>query len=279
MRILAIWERLADALQDEWIGKSRKGLVEGVQVDQERKQLKVQCILSPQNEVIPVVQMDRRPDWFRISIRVPSWRQVMAVAEDRILYPIEKEGYKLLFFRNATILEFSHGMLSATYYAVRAEGSRFFLIESTRLEIQIPRFIETREGISNFLVKNRIPADLLGPALELIQKQKKDFSNPVWKEGLEKSKVQPSQKVKAPKKEEFRPTSNKAPVAVEKKVQEEIPEIPIDVDDAPAKLRRSPKKRERRERDEKPRRLRFQMDGDDVEFRGVRGLSLKDLEK
>jgi len=279
MRILAIWERLADALQDEWIGKSRKGLVEGVQVDQERKQLKVQCILSPQNEVIPVVQMDRRPDWFRISIRVPSWRQVMAVAEDRILYPIEKEGYKLLFFRNATILEFSHGMLSATYYAVRAEGSRFFLIESTRLEIQIPRFIETREGISNFLVKNRIPADLLGPALELIQKQKKDFSNPVWKQALEKSKIQPSQKVKAPKKEEFRPTSNKAPVAVEKKVQEEIPEIPIDVDDAPAKLRRSPKKRERRERDEKPRRLRFQMDGDDVEFRGVRGLSLKDLEK
>jgi len=109
----------------------------------------------------------------------------MAVAEDRILYPIEKEGYKLLFFRNATILEFSRGMLSAIYYAVRAEGSKFFLVESTRFELEIPRFIETREGIRDFLVENRIPADLLGPALELIQKQKKDFpilfGNRHWK--------------------------------------------------------------------------------------------------
>jgi len=279
MKILSVWERISDALQREWVDKSRKGLVEGVQVDRERKQLKAQCIISSQNEVVPVVRMDKRPDWFRISIRVPSWRKIVAVTEDRILYPIEKEGYKLLFFRNATVLEFCRGLLSATYYAVRAEGSRFFLIESSRFELGVPRFIETREGIRDFLVENHIPQDLLEPALELIQKQKKDFSNPVWKQALEKSKIQPSQKVKAPKKEEFRPTSNKAPVAVEKKVQEEIPEIPIDVDDAPAKLRRSPKKRERQERDEKPRRLRFQMDGDDVEFRGVRGLSLKDLEK
>lgn len=272
MKILAIWERLADALQREWVDKSRKGLVEGVQVDQERKQLKAQCVISSQNEVIPVVRLERRPDWFRISIRVPSWRKIVAVTEDRILHPIEKEGYKLLFFRNATVLEFCRGLLSATYYAVRAEGSRFFLIESSRFELGVPRFIETREGIRDFLVENHIPQDLLEPALELIQKQ--DFSNPVWKQALEKSKIQPSQKVEAPKKEEVRPTSNKVPVAVEKKVQEEIP---TDIDDEPEKLRRSPKKRERRERDEKLHRPRPQLDSGDLEVRRVRGLSLKDL--
>jgi len=273
MKILSVWERISDALQREWVDKSRKGLVEGVQVDRERKQLKAQCIISSQNEVVPVVRMDKRPDWFRISIRVPSWRKIVAVTEDRILYPIEKEGYKLLFFRNATVLEFCRGLLSATYYAVRAEGSRFFLIESSRFELGVPRFIETREGIRDFLVENHIPQDLLEPALELIQKQKKDFSNPVWKEGLEKSKVKPSQKVEVPK--EIRPA-----MKVPRQPEEKAPiEVPMKTSDEPAKLRRSPKKRERRERDEKPRRLRFQMDGDDVEFRGVRGLSLKDLEK
>ena len=271
MKILAIWERISDALQREWVDKSRKGLVEGVQVDQERKQLKAQCVISSQNEVVPVVRMDRRPDWFRISIRVPSWRQVMAVAEDRILYPIEKEGYKLLFFRNATILEFSRGMLSAIYYAVRAEGSKFFLVESTRFELEIPRFIETREGIRDFLVENRIPADLLGPALELIQKQKKDFSNPVWKQALEKSKIQPSQKVEAPK--EIRPA-----IEVPRRPQEKAPiEVPMEIfDDVPAKPCRSPKKRER---DEKPRRPRPQQKDANQEIRRVKGLSLKDLEE
>ncbi len=274
MKIIAIWERVSDALQREWVDKSRKGLVEGVQVDQERKQLKAQCVISSQNEVVPVVRMDKRPDWFRISIRVPSWRQVVAVADGRILYPIEKEGYKLLFFRNATILEFSRGMLSATYYAVRTEGNRFFLIESTRFELEIPRFIETREGIRQFLSENRIPADLLEPALELIQKQKKDFSNPVWKQALEKSKIQPSQKVEAPKKE-VRPV-----VEPQRQPQKEVPiEVPMETfDEAPEKLRRSPKKRERQERDEKPRRPRPQLDSGDLEVRRVRGLSLKDLE-
>ncbi|HPD55315.1 MAG TPA: hypothetical protein PLR11_00665 [Candidatus Paceibacterota bacterium] len=272
MKILAVWERLADALQREWVDKSRKGLVEGVQVDRERKQLKAQCIISSQNEVVPVVRMDKRPDWFRISIRVPSWRKIVAVMEDRVLYPIEKEGYKLLFFRNGTVVEFGKGLLSATYYAVRTEGSKFFLVESSRFELQIPRFIETREGIRQFLSENRIPADLLEPALELIQKQKKDFSNPVWKQALEKSKIQPSQKVEAPKKE-VRPV-----VEPQRQPQKEVPiEVPMETfDEAPAKPCRSPKKRER---DEKPRRPRPQQKDANQEIRRVKGLSLKDLEE
>ena len=271
MKILSVWERISDALQREWVDKSRKGLVEGVQVDRERKQLKAQCIISSQNEVVPVVRMDKRPDWFRISIRVPSWRKIVAVTEDRILYPIEKEGYKLLFFRNATVLEFCRGLLSATYYAVRAEGSRFFLIESSRFELGVPRFIETREGIRDFLVENHIPQDLLEPALELIQKQKKDFSNPVWKQALEKSKIQPSQKVEAPK--EIRPA-----IEVPRRPQEKAPiEVPMEIfDDVPAKPCRSPKKRER---DEKPRRPRPQQKDANQEIRRVKGLSLKDLEE
>ena len=193
----------------------------------------------------------------------------MAVTEDRILYPIEKEGYKLLFFRNATVLEFCRGLLSATYYAVRAEGSRFFLIESSRFELGVPRFIETREGIRDFLVENHIPQDLLEPALELIQKQ--DFSNPVWKQALEKSKIQPSQKVEAPK--EIRPA-----IEVPRRPQEKAPiEVPMEIsDDAPAKPCRSPKKRER---DEKPRRPRPQQKDANQEIRRVKGLSLKDLEE
>ncbi len=266
MRIMAIWERISDVLQREWVDKSRKGLVEGVQVDVQRRQLKVPCIISSQNEVIPVIRMDRRPDWFRISIRVPNWKQIVAVADGKNLYPIEKDGYKLLFFRNATVVEFCRGLLSATYYAVRAEGSRFFLIESTRFELEIPRFIETREGIKQFLLDNHTPADLLDPALELIQSQKKDFSNPSWKEGLSKAKLQPSPKVEAPKKE----------VRSASKEPQEIP----DVDDEPEKLRRSPKKREdRREREDKPRRPRPQLNDDsDHVVRRARGLSMKDFQ-
>jgi len=272
---MAIWERISDALQREWIDKSRKGLVEGVQVDAQRRQVKVPCIVSSQNEVVPVVRMDRRPDWFRISIRVPNWRQIVAVVDDKILHPIEKDGYKLLFFRNATVVEFCRGLLSATYYAVRAEGSRFFLIESTRFELEIPRFIETREGIRQFLLDNHTPADLLDPALELIQSQKKDFSNPVWKQELEKSKLQVRLKTEVSK-EEKRPIS-KVPV-VEKKVQEEIPEISLDTDEEPERPRRSPKKRENRhEREDKPRRPRPHREVDHSEFRRARGLSSKDF--
>ena len=275
MRVMAIWERISDALQREWIDKSRKGLVEGVQVDAQRRQVKVPCIVSSQNEVVPVVRMDRRPDWFRISIRVPNWRQIVAVVDDKILHPIEKDGYKLLFFRNATVVEFCRGLLSATYYAVRAEGSRFFLIESTRFELEIPRFIETREGIRQFLLDNHTPADLLDPALELIQSQKKDFSNPVWKQELEKSKLQVRLKTEVSK-EEKRPIS-KVPV-VEKKVQEEIPEISLDTDEEPERPRRSPKKRENRhEREDKPRRPRPHREVDHSEFRRARGLSSKDF--
>jgi len=268
MKIMAIWERISDALQREWVDKSRKGLVEGVQVDIQRRQLRVPCILTQQNEVIPVAKMDRRPDWFRLSIRVPSWRQVMAVADGKNLYPIEKDGYKLLFFRNATVVEFCRGLLSATYYAVRAEGSRFFLIESTRFELEIPRFIETREGIRDFLVENHIPQDLLEPALELMQKQKKDFSNAVWKEGLGKAKLQPSPKVEAPKKE----------VRSASKEPQEIPEIPLDTDEEPERPRRSPKRQERREREDKPRRPRPQLNDDPGQvIRRARGLSSKDF--
>ena len=270
MRVMAIWERVGDALQREWIDKSRKGLVEGVQVDIQRRQLRVPCILTQQNEVIPVAKMDRRPDWFRLSVRVPSWKKVVAVTDsNKILYPIEKEGYKLLFFRNATVLEFSHGMLSASYYAVRTEGSRFFLVESSRFELEIPRFIETREGIKQFLLENHIPVDLLDSALELIQNQKKDFSNPSWKEGLEKSKLQvrPSSKAEVPKKE----------VEPAPKESQEIPEVPaIGVEEE--RPRRSPKRQERREREDKPRRPRPHREVDHSEFKRARGLSLKDFQ-
>jgi len=269
MKILAIWERVGEALQREWIDKSRKGLVEGVQVDAQRRQVKVPCIISSQNEVVPVVRMDRRPDWFRISIRVPNWKQIVAVADGKNLYPIEKDGYKLLFFRNATVLEFSHGMLSASYYAVRTEGSRFFLVESSRFELEIPRFIETREGIKQFLLENHIPVDLLDSALELIQNQKKDFSNPSWKEGLEKSKLQvrPSSKAEVPKKE----------VEPAPKESQEIPEVPaIGVEEE--RPRRSPKRQERREREDKPRRPRPHREVDHSEFKRARGLSLKDFQ-
>ncbi|MDD3614366.1 MAG: hypothetical protein PHF40_01450 [Candidatus Pacebacteria bacterium] len=261
---MAIWERVSADIQREWICKSAKGLVDGIQIDQQRQQIKAQCALTSTNEIIPVVQLGRRPDWFRLSLRVPQWVGIVGVANGHLLLPVEKDNYKLLFFRNATVVELVKGRLRATYLAVRAEGTRFCLVEVPRFELEIPRFIETREGIRDFLVENHIPQDLLEPALALIQNQKKDFSNPSWKEGLRKAKLQPSPKVEAPKKE----------IRSASKEPQEIP----DVDDEPEKIRRSPKKREdRREREDKPRRPRpHQLD--DSEVRGARGLSMKDFQ-
>jgi len=268
MRILAIWERVSADIQREWICKSAKGLVDGIQIDQQRQQIKAQCALTSTNEIIPVVQLGRRPDWFRLSLRVPQWVGIVGVANGHLLLPVEKDNYKLLFFRNATVVELVKGRLRATYLAVRAEGTRFCLVEVPRFELEIPRFIETREGIRDFLVENHIPQDLLEPALELMQKQKKDFSNAVWKEGLGKAKLQPSPKVEAPKKE----------VRSASKEPQEIPEIPLDTDEEPERPRRSPKRQERREREDKPRRPRPQLNDDPGQvIRRARGLSSKDF--
>lgn len=208
---------------------SLKGLVEGVQVDREGNSSKPN-VLFRRRTGGPVVRMDKRPDWFRISIRVPSWRKIVAVMEDRVLYPIEKEGYKLLFLEMAQWLNLARVYCPPLITLFVRRVANFFLLNLAVLNSKIPRFIETREGIRQFLSENRIPADLLELGARVDSEAEEGFFQSCLETGIGKIKIQPSQKWRHLRKSSASSGTSEA-------TQKEVPiEVPMETfDEAPAR--------------------------------------------
>jgi len=218
LRIVAVTDRVSEDEQKRLIAMSKDKAIEGVSVDEQRSRVRVNCEVLVSGQIKPVYQMDH-VNWFKISCSETDSEKcprIGVISDVGTLFPTPLDDYRsVVSFRNGTVVRaFANRRLLADYVAVRKQGQDYFLVIDPRLDISVPSYVD-ENGLAGFL-KDKVPADVLGLACELLKKVGKAV-NPAWVKGLQSFKDErPGRRSKPDRKEDRqhrpRPESRSDPV-------------------------------------------------------------------